>query len=69
MLCSIDVNAASLIVPIAQATVISAPILLRDQLRRGASQVMARRRGDTLGAGQSVDPSDESVMVEEEPEG
>jgi hypothetical protein len=35
MLCSIDPGTANLLVPVAQATIISAPFLLRDQIRRG----------------------------------
>jgi hypothetical protein len=64
MLCSVDPNTASLIVPIAQATLISTPILLRHQLRRGASQVRAWRRGDGIQADEPAIPDDEPVTGE-----
>lgn len=42
MLCSIDPATANLLLPMAQATVITAPILLRDHVRRGARAVVGR---------------------------
>jgi hypothetical protein len=46
MLCSIDPGTANLLLPVAQATIISAPFLLRDQIRRGIRTVRDRRRSD-----------------------
>jgi hypothetical protein len=45
MMCNVDPSTASLLLPLAQATIISAPILLRSQLRRGFRAVRARGRG------------------------
>ncbi len=64
MLCSIDVNAVSLVVPIAQATVISAPILLRGHIRRGATRALAWRRGHAARAGHTATEEDESESIE-----
>lgn len=44
ILCSIDPNTTSLMLPMAQATVIAAPILLRDHVKRGARAVAGRLR-------------------------
>ena len=48
LLCSIDPGTANLLLPIAQATIISTPILLRDQIRRGVRTVRDRRRSHDL---------------------
>ena len=46
LLCSVDAATANMLLPIAQATIISAPILLRDQIRHGVRIVRDRRRGE-----------------------
>jgi hypothetical protein len=38
LLCAVDPAAANLLLPVAQATIISAPILFRDQIRRGVGR-------------------------------
>ena len=50
MLCSIDPGTANMLVPIAQATLISAPILLRDQIRSGIRMVRDRHRDGEIEA-------------------
>jgi len=45
MVCNVDPATTSLLLPLAQATIISAPILLRSQIRRGLRAVRAHRRG------------------------
>jgi len=45
MVCNVDPATTSLLLPLAQATLISAPILMRSQLRRGFQAVRARRPG------------------------
>jgi hypothetical protein len=57
MLCSIDPATANLLVPVAQASIISAPILLRDQIRRGVGAVRAHVRGGA--APEDADDTDE----------
>ena len=42
MLCTLDPTGAVLTLPIAQATVIAAPIMLRGQIKRGAKAVRRR---------------------------
>jgi hypothetical protein len=49
MMCNLDPGTTSLLLPLAQATIISAPILMRDQLRRGFRAVRARRPGSEPG--------------------
>jgi hypothetical protein len=64
ILCSIDPNMPSLVLPVAQATVLAAPILLRDHVKRGARAVVGRLREapddetlqDDPGAPASEDP-------------
>ncbi len=48
MVCAVDPATTSLLLPLAQATLISAPILLRGHIRRGI-QTARRRRGATAG--------------------
>jgi hypothetical protein len=43
VMCAIDPNMAGLVVPLAQAAIIGAPILLRKQLARGVREVQRRR--------------------------
>jgi hypothetical protein len=50
VLCQIDVQSASLLVPLAQAAIISAPIVFRKEIKRG----IRRARGQ--------DPGDEAVV-------
>ena len=45
MVCNVDPATTSLLLPLAQATLISAPILMRSQLRRGLRAARGRRRG------------------------
>jgi hypothetical protein len=46
MLCAVDPQAASMLVPMAQASLIAAPLVFRKQLLRAAKSV---RRGDPIG--------------------
>lgn len=48
MLCTLDPTGAVLTLPIAQATVIAAPIMLRGQIKRGAKAVRRRMTGIDL---------------------
>jgi hypothetical protein len=41
--CSLDPQTTSLILPLAQATIIAAPVILRTELRKGVQAVRARR--------------------------
>jgi hypothetical protein len=41
--CSLDPQTTSLILPLAQATILAAPVILRAQLRKGVQSVRARR--------------------------
>jgi hypothetical protein len=43
VLCAVDPNMAGLVVPLAQATMVATPILLRKQLARGFRRVTRRR--------------------------
>jgi hypothetical protein len=46
--CSLDPQTTSLILPLAQATILAAPVILRAELRKGVQAVRgrrARRRG------------------------
>jgi hypothetical protein len=43
LMCQIDPQTSSFLLPMAQAAVISAPILLRDQIRRGWRGLRRRR--------------------------
>lgn len=43
VVCSLDPQTSSLILPIAQATIVAAPVILRDQIRRGARVLLDRR--------------------------
>jgi len=62
ILCSIDPNMPSLVLPVAQATVLAAPILLRDHVKRGAKAVAGRLRD---GAG--VDDGSSTVDDDSDP--
>lgn len=52
--CSLDPQTTSLILPIAQATVLAAPVILRKEIRRGVEAVRAgrarRRAADSTAA-------------------
>ena len=67
MLCSIDLATASLVAPIAQATIISAPILLRGQIRRGARRILTRYGGDGIDTDEALEPDDQPVATEPDP--
>jgi hypothetical protein len=49
LLCSIPPGSVDMVVPVAQATIIAAPILLRDQIRQGvrAARMWLAARGGT----------------------
>jgi hypothetical protein len=59
MLCSIDASTANLLVPLAQATIIATPILVRDQVRRGVRAVRDRAHGEE--ASQAYDAGDDAI--------
>jgi hypothetical protein len=67
MLCSIDLATASMIAPIAQATIISAPILLRGQIRRGAQKVLVRRAGPATDADVAAQRNDQAASTDADP--
>ena len=67
MLCSIDIGTVNMIAPIAQATIISAPILLRGHIRRGAQQILSRRAGEASGADETGARNDATVAPEADP--
>jgi hypothetical protein len=62
MLCSIDPGTANMLMPIAQATIISAPILLRDQIRQGVRYVRGRGLDE-------IDAEDGGLETEDAPAG
>jgi len=41
--CSLDPQTTSLILPLAQATILAAPVILRAELRKGVQAVRSRR--------------------------
>lgn len=43
VVCSLDPQTTSLILPLAQATVLAAPVILRAEIRKGVRAVRARR--------------------------
>jgi len=45
VICSLDPQTSSLILPFAQATIVAAPVILRDEIRRGARAIRQRRSG------------------------
>ena len=67
MLCSIDPNTANMIGPIAQATIIGAPILLRGHLRRGATYLRKRHRGEATEVSEAAQRDDQPVATGPEP--
>lgn len=67
ILCSIDPNTTSLMLPMAQATVIAAPILLRDHVKRGARAVAGRLR-DPRSAGSPAAAAGPVDRIEDVPE-
>jgi hypothetical protein len=46
MLCSIDPQATSMLLPIAQASLIAAPLVFRREIRRTVSRLQRRPPGD-----------------------
>ena len=57
--CSLDPQTTSLILPLAQATILAAPVILRAQLRRSVAAVRSRRArrraaGSLVGGGASA---------------
>ncbi len=66
-LCSIDLATASMIAPIAQATIISAPILLRGHLRRGARRILTRYGGGATDVDEALERDGQPVGTEPEP--
>ena len=67
MLCSIDPNTVNMIGPIAQATIISAPILLRGHIRRGASYLRTRRDPEATKADEAMQWDDQPAAIEPDP--
>lgn len=64
MLCTLDPTGAVLVLPFAQATVIAAPVLLRNQIKRGAKEVRRRMTtdgGDDPGSGAPEPATDQDV--------
>jgi hypothetical protein len=43
VVCSLDPQTTSLVLPLAQATIIAAPVILRKQIAKGVQSVRARR--------------------------
>ena len=67
MLCSIDPNTVNMIGPIAQATIISAPILLRGHIRRGASYLRTRHSVEAIDADQAAQLDDQPASTGADP--
>jgi hypothetical protein len=55
VVCAVDPNMAGLVVPLAQATLVATPILLRKQLARGIRRVTRRR--ETMATNAPARPS------------
>lgn len=43
VVCSVDPQTSSLVLPLAQATILAAPVILRNQIAKGVQSVQARR--------------------------
>ena len=67
MLCAVDPAATSLLLPLAQATLISAPILLRGRIRRGVKAARGRWQGPVAGPGADA-PSERGEGEADRPE-
>jgi hypothetical protein len=61
VLCQVDVQSASLLLPLAQAAIISAPIVFRNEIKRGIRRVRAR-----VSDADAVQPAE--AMSPEEPD-
>jgi hypothetical protein len=57
VLCQIDVQSASLLVPLAQAAIISAPIVFRKEIKRGIRRARGQDSAD--------DAADAEALAEE----
>jgi hypothetical protein len=67
MLCSIDLATVGMVAPIAQATIISAPILLRGQIQRGARQILRRRAGEATEPDEAAQGNDRPAATDADP--
>ena len=54
--CSLDPQTTSLVLPIAQATILAAPVILRAELRKGVQAVLARRARRNAAEGAAAAP-------------
>jgi hypothetical protein len=61
VICSLDPQNTALILPLAQATIVAAPLILRDEIRKGARAVRARRSRRTLAEPATDAPNDEAA--------
>ena len=57
VVCSVDPQTTSLILPLAQATVIAAPVILRAELRKGVQALRARGSRRRAARGPAAGPS------------
>lgn len=55
LVCNLDPQTSSLILPIAQATIVAAPLILRDEIRKGARAIRERRSSRRGPASRSSD--------------
>jgi hypothetical protein len=54
VLCQIDVQSASLLVPLAQAAIISAPIVFRKEIKRGIRKARGQDSADDAADGEAL---------------
>jgi hypothetical protein len=69
VVCSLDPQTTSLILPLAQATIIAAPVILRAELRRGVQSVRARRSRRRAARSLAAGPTSSAAGPSHEAEG
>ena len=55
--CNLDPQTTSLVLPLAQATVLAAPVILRAQLRKGVQALRSRRSRRPGAGGRAASPA------------
>jgi hypothetical protein len=51
VMCGLDPQTTSLILPLAQATIVAAPVILRGEIRKGVEALRARRSNRRASSG------------------
>lgn len=69
VVCSVDPQATSLILPLAQATMIAAPVILRAELKKGVRALRARGSRRRAASGAAAGPSPSTAGLRREAEG